>query len=137
MPTRLTKPVHRVTNKMIGKLPIVITISPGTEKRDDLIGLRLLGTRTQYVVTVADLYRIAALWHGQKEAGARRVAHREGEPWKMAKRRFVRDNSIPKPPRKINPPSEEGGETANHNTAQKEKHEHNKDSATTSGQGGP
>lgn len=98
MPTRLTKPVHRVTNKRIRKKPVVITLGPGTDSRDDLIGLRLLGERTQYVVTVSDLYRVAAMWHGQKEAIAKRAARKSGIPWSRAKKDFIKNNTIQKPP---------------------------------------
>ena len=98
MPTRLTKPVHRLTNKKIGKHHVVITLGPGTDKRDDLIGLRLLGRRVQYVVTLSDLYRIAAMWHGQKELAAKKAARKAGIPWRQAKKDFIRNNTIRKQP---------------------------------------
>lgn len=93
--TLLTKAVHRVTNKVVGKRPVVLTIAPGSSKREDLIGLRLKGQRTQYLVTLSDVYRLAALWHGQKEQAARRAARKAGVPWRKAKKQFLRDNSIP------------------------------------------
>lgn len=98
MPTPLTKPVHRVSNKKVSGKNIVITLGPGTGKRDDLIGVRLLGERTQYVVTISDLYRVAAMWHGQKEAIAKRAARKSGIPWSRAKKDFIKNNTIQKPP---------------------------------------
>jgi hypothetical protein len=92
--TKLTKPVHRVSNKRVGKRFVVITIAPGTEKREDMIGLRLLGERTQYVVALSDVYRLAAMWHGQKEAIARRDARKHGVPWRKAKKEFIKSNHV-------------------------------------------
>ena len=59
-----------------------------------LIGLRLKGKRTQYVCALSDVYRMAALWHGQKEAKARREAKKFGIPWKRAKKDFSVANTI-------------------------------------------
>lgn len=100
--TKLEFPVHRITRKKIGRFPVVITIAPAGAQDESLIGLRLLGKRTQYVVALSDLYRVAALWHGQKEAKARKEARKFGIPWKRAKRQFTAENSIPtvKRPRK-------------------------------------
>ena len=92
--TPLTKPVHRVANKKVGKRRVIVTLAPGTDARDDLIGLRLQGTRTQYVVRLSDIYRVAALWHGNKEAAARRQARKDGIPWHRARKNFLRANSI-------------------------------------------
>ena len=93
--TPLTKPVERVTNKTYNNRPVVLTIAPaGGKQTEALIGLRLLGKRTQYVVALSDLYRMAALWHGQKEAAARRAARKNGIPWQRAKVAFARANSI-------------------------------------------
>lgn len=93
--TSLTKPLHRLCNKTVSGKRIVFTLAPGSDHRDDLIGLRLIGERTQYVTTVADIYRMAALWHGQKEAMARRAARKSGTPWRKAKKEFLRANQIP------------------------------------------
>lgn len=95
MPTQLTKPVSRETAKTIGKRSVILTIAPaGGSQREALIGVRLKGTRTEYVVALSDLYRTAALWYGQKVAKAKREARRAGIPWRLAKRRFDRENRI-------------------------------------------
>jgi hypothetical protein len=93
--TKLTKPVHRETRKHYGARPIIITIAPAGAQDEALIGLHLKGKRTQYVVALSDIYRMAALWHGQKEAKARRDARKAGVSWKFAKRKFIAANSIP------------------------------------------
>lgn len=92
--TPLNKPVSRVTRKVVGRRPVVLTIAPCGAQDEARIGVRLLGTRTQYVCTLSDLYRIAALWHGQREAQARKQARRDGIPWKSAKKKFTAENSI-------------------------------------------
>lgn len=93
--TNLDFAVARVTRKKIGRRPVVVTLAPAGAQEEALIGLRLLGKRTQYVLALSDVYRIAALWHGQKEAAARKAARKAGVPWKRAKRQFTRENSIP------------------------------------------
>lgn len=94
--TKLTKPVSRETNKVYGTRNVVVTIAPaGGSQTEVLIGLRLKGRRTQYVCALSDVYRMAALWHGQKEASARRTARKNGVPWKQAKKQFDKTNSIP------------------------------------------
>lgn len=92
--TRLTKPVHRETAKTVGKHAVILTIAPCGSQSEARIGLRLKGRRTQYVVTVSDIYRVAALWHGQKEAAAKKAARKDGTPWRIAKRAFIKANSI-------------------------------------------
>ena len=94
MATKLLKPVTRESAKFIGKRPILLTIAPCGAQSEARIGVRLKGKRTGYVVTLSDLYRIAALWHGQKEAAAKRAARKSGESWKYARRRFIAENSI-------------------------------------------
>lgn len=94
--TPLSKPVSQVTAKRVGKYPVVVTLAPLGGQSEVLLGLRLLGKRTQYVVRLSDLYRLAALWHGQKESAARRQARRDGIPWRKAKKAFVAANSISK-----------------------------------------
>ena len=69
---------------------------PAGSQDEAFIGLRLFGTLTEYRVALSDLYRVAALWHGQREAIARRDARRLGIPWKRAKVAFQRANAIPK-----------------------------------------
>jgi len=92
--TSLTKSVSRQSAKFIGTRPIIVTIAPAGSQPEALIGLRLKGKRTQYVVALSDIYRLAALWHGQKEAKAKREARKAGISWKTAKREFTRSNSI-------------------------------------------
>lgn len=93
--TPLTKPIARVTRKMYSGREVVITIAPAGGQAEALIGLHLKGQRTQYVVALSDLYRMAALWHGQREAAAKRVARKNGVPWRVAKKEFNKANSIP------------------------------------------
>jgi hypothetical protein len=97
MATKLTKPVTRETTRKVGRLPIILTIAPNGSQNEALLGLRLKGRRTQYVVALSSVYQMAALWHGQKEARARREARRNGIPWRTARRQFQRDNSIQTP----------------------------------------
>lgn len=92
--TKLNKRLFRETNKSVGRVPVVLGLKPGTDKREDLVGLKLKGTRTWYVATVSDLYRVLALWHGQKESNARRVARKEGVPWRRARKQFAALNCI-------------------------------------------
>lgn len=94
MATKLTKKVERETAKCFGNRPVILAIAPCGGQDEARLGLRLKGRRTQYVVTLSDIYRVAALWHGQKEAAARRQARRDGIPWKRAKQKFIADNSI-------------------------------------------
>ena len=79
--TTLQKPVTRATVKPFAhyRRQIVITLIPGTESRDELIGFRLKGTRETMLARVADLYRMAALWHGQKKSNARRAARKASD----------------------------------------------------------
>jgi hypothetical protein len=92
--TRLTKPVQRLTAKLIGSRSVIVTLAPAGSQSEALIGLRLKGKRTQYVVALSDLYRMAAIWHGQKESAAKRTARKNGISWKTAKRQFAANNSI-------------------------------------------
>ena len=92
--TLLAKPITRETAKKIGKRPVIVTIAPCGSRDEARIGFRLKGERTQYVVLVSDLYRLAALWHGQKESAAKRAARKNGVPWKSAKKQFTAANSI-------------------------------------------
>lgn len=92
--TKLTTAVSRETAKYIGSRPVILTIAPCGSQSEARIGLRLKGKRTQYVCSLSDIYRMAALWHGQKEAAARWKARKMGIPWKTAKKQFVGENSI-------------------------------------------
>jgi hypothetical protein len=95
MATKLNKPVARETNKTYSNRPVIITLSPAGSQDEALIGLRLKGTRTQYVVALSDLYRCAALWHSQKEQAAKREARKSGVSWRVARKAFIVKNSIP------------------------------------------
>jgi hypothetical protein len=89
--TKLTKTVARETSKVYGSRPVIVTLAPAGSQNEALIGLRLKGTRTQYVCALSDIYRLAAQWHGQKEAAARRIARKTGVPWRVAKKEFSRN----------------------------------------------
>jgi len=92
--TKLTKPLERETGKTYGSRAVIVTLAPSGSQNEALIGFRLKGKRTQYVCAVSDVYRMAALWHGQKEASAKRVARKNGLSWKVAKKQFTAANSI-------------------------------------------
>lgn len=94
MATELTKPVSRVTRKIVSRRPVIVTIAPCGAQDEARVGFRLKGRQAQYVALVSDLYRVAALWHGQREALARREARRNGIPWRQARRAFVAANRI-------------------------------------------
>jgi len=92
--TKLTKPVRRETRKEYNGLAVMVTLVPAGDQKEVLIGLRLKGRRIQYVCTLSDVYRMAALWYGQKEAAARRAARQQGVPWKTARREFMKGYSL-------------------------------------------
>lgn len=92
--TKLSKPVTRETTRLIGSRPIVLTIAPSGSQNETLLGLRLKGRRTSYIVALSDVYRMAALWHSQKVVKAKREARKLGIPWKQAVKQFNRENTI-------------------------------------------
>lgn len=92
--TELTSPVRRLTKAKYGKKRVVVVLAPAGATDDAFIVFRLIGRRTQYVTAVSTLYRIAALWHGNKLASAKREARKRGVQWRKAKRQFERDNHI-------------------------------------------
>lgn len=92
--TLLSKPVSRETNKTVSGKNVIVTLAPAGAQPEALIGLRLKGKRTQYVAALSDVYRMAALWHGQKEASAKKAARKAGISWRIAKRQFIKQNSI-------------------------------------------
>lgn len=94
MATELTKNVSRKTAKIISGRAVIVTLCPLGIQSDARIGVRLAGLRTQYTVLLSDLYRVAAFWHSQKEAAAKRAAKKAGEKWKYAKKKFQAENSI-------------------------------------------
>lgn len=94
MATKLSNPVTRETAKIVGNRPILLTIANCGSQSDARIGVRQKGKRTQYVALLSDIYRVLALWHGQKESAARKAARREGIPWRIAKKKFLAINSI-------------------------------------------
>lgn len=93
--TKLSKPVSRETNKKYGNHSVIVTLAPAGAQDEALIGLRLKGKRTQYVVALSDLYRLAARWHAMKEFDAKRAARKQGIPWKTAQKQFKHANRIP------------------------------------------
>jgi len=84
--TKLTKPISRETARTVQGRPVIITIIPAGSQAEALIQLRLKGARTRYTCALSDVYRMAALWHGQKLAKAKRDARKAGIPWRTAKR---------------------------------------------------
>lgn len=94
--TRLTKPISRLTAKESKGRQVVVTLAPLQNERDALIGLRLLGTRQEYVIPVSAVWVHAALRHGQREAAARKAARKHQIPWRKARLQFIKENSIPK-----------------------------------------
>lgn len=92
--TPLTKPVSRITANRYAGRPIVVTLGPCGGQSESLIELRLLGRRTAYILKLSDCFRLAALWHGQAEAKAKRDARRMGIPWRKAKRAFLDSRRI-------------------------------------------
>ena len=94
MATKLTSPIHRETAKCIGSRPIILSIAPCGSQSESRIGLRLKGKRTSYMVSLSDLYRVAALWNGLKEKKARREARQSGVSWRAARKKFLADNAI-------------------------------------------
>lgn len=96
MPTKLTKPVSRITAKEVSGRPIIVTIAPAGSQPEALIGLRQVGRRTEYIVALSDVYRWAALAYGQKMARAKKEARKHGISWRVAKKQFQKDNRIPK-----------------------------------------
>lgn len=53
-----------------------------------------IGQRNGYVLALSDAYRMAALWHGQKEKSAKAKARKDGIPWRRARLEFLRANRI-------------------------------------------
>jgi hypothetical protein len=90
MPAKLTKPISRETNRRYHNRPVILTIAPAGSQEEALIGMRLKGTRARYVMALSDLFRIAALWHGQRLNAAKRAARKAGIPWRRARRDFER-----------------------------------------------
>jgi hypothetical protein len=92
--TRLTAPIRRLTKAKYGKRQIVVVLAPAGTSNDALIAFRPQGQRTQYLTSVSTMFRLAALWHGNKESIARRAARKAGIPWRIAKKQFAADNTI-------------------------------------------
>jgi len=92
--TKLKTKVTRETTKLIGSRPIILSIAPAGSQNETLLGLRLKGKRTQYVVALSRLYTYAAMWHAEKEKAARRKARNNGIAWRIAKKQFNQENTI-------------------------------------------
>jgi len=90
--TPLLKSIHRLSNKRIQGKPIVITLAPTGS--GDMIALRRLRERTQYIISLQEVYQMAALRYANKESAAKKQARKDGIPWKRAKASFVRANTI-------------------------------------------
>lgn len=93
--TKLTKAIERETKRQFSRRPVIVTVAPCGSEDEALIGMRLKGTRTQYVAAVSALYRILALWHGNKEKQAKKEARKQGISWRIARKTFQRANTIP------------------------------------------
>ena len=70
-------------------------LAPARSEPEALIGLRLKGKRTQYVVALSDVYRWAAQTYAAKESAAKRQARKLGIRWATAKRDFLKGYRIP------------------------------------------
>ena len=92
--TTLTKAISRQTGKIISGRAVIVTVAPCGSQSEARIGVRLKGKRTQYVCALSDIYRMAALWHGQKVAEAKKQARKHGVAWRIAKREFDKQNKI-------------------------------------------
>lgn len=95
MPSLLTKPLHRETRNRYRGKPVMLTVAPAAGRPETLLGVRLKGERTQYIVALSDVYRWAALAYGSAMARAKREARKAGIPWAKAKRDFNRKHRIP------------------------------------------
>lgn len=92
--TKLSKPVSRETANVTRGRAVIVTLAPCGSQSEARIGFRCKGERLQYVARVSDLYQMAALWHGQREAQAKRAARKMGVPWKTARKVFLAANTI-------------------------------------------
>lgn len=100
--TPLTYVVERVTPGDFAshRAPLAVALVPRPDN-NPLLVMRLKGRRTGLVVTLADVYRVAALWHGQKEKRARCEARKNGVPWRRARKQFLALPPMPRRPRKV------------------------------------
>ncbi len=80
--TTLTKPVSRVTAKRISGRQVILTIADCGSQPDARIGANV------------DEVLVLAV-HGQMLAGAKRSARQSGTPWRVAKKQFIAQNTIP------------------------------------------
>src|SRR6187551_3161261 len=94
MATKLNKPVRRETAKEYNRRPIIVTIAPCGAQSEALLGLRLKGTRTEYIMRISDVWIQAALQYGNRLKAAKREARKSGTPWRQAKKHFERQNRI-------------------------------------------
>jgi len=93
--TNLTKPVHRRTSYTYHGKPVIITLAPAGSQNEALVGLRIKGQRTQYVLALSDIYCWAAEHYGAKMKAAKKAARKAGISWRIAKKQFAKSNSIP------------------------------------------
>lgn len=92
--TKLTSAIHRETAKCYSNRPVIVTLAPAGSQSEALIGLRLKGKRTMYILALSDCYRIAAMNYGLKMKRAKSEARKSGEPWRKAKKKFDAQNRI-------------------------------------------
>ena len=93
--TPLNKPVTRRTRKQVQRRDVIVTLAPAGSQAEALLALRLAGTRKQYVVSLTDVYVLAAGIYARREAAAKKVARTNGVPWKKAKREFLKTIQLP------------------------------------------
>jgi len=94
MATDLNKSVSRRTALRIQRRPIIVTVAPLGSQEDAMLGMRQQRSRVMYTGRVSDVYRVLALWHANKEKSARKAAKAAGIPWRVAKRKFIAENTI-------------------------------------------
>jgi hypothetical protein len=92
--TRLQKTVWRETAATYQGREVQIGLAPLGSQPDGMLALKLKGRRTQFLLRVSDVFRMGALWHGNKERQAKAAARKAGIPWKRAKRDFDKENKI-------------------------------------------
>jgi hypothetical protein len=98
--TLLSTTLARLTPIEGIRKPVVVTLHPCGGNRDALLSFRPARSRVRYVLRLADCYRLAALWHGNKERAAKSAARKEGVPWRTARKAFLRSLVPPQVKRK-------------------------------------
>lgn len=91
----LVKPITRETPNVYQRRAIIFTAAPLPGQNQTVIALRLKGSKTQYIRSLSDIYRDAALQFARKESLAKKAARKAGVPWRVARKQFVRENTLP------------------------------------------